>query len=148
MKPKNRLEIRNGIRILHVGNRTYILGNVQGSNNQTRVPEKHVDVLKPDGYSIVNTPSFLHKAYLEMYFDPLMVPAGALEHVDSLQNCEDILLSIVVTKFLQDLKKPQCGVLAVKSSLSIKSLEDEACKLLCVCGSWYSRPSLIRPIRP
>lgn len=132
--PRHKIEIRNGIKILHVGNRTYTLGKaavgtVKSGDNSSA---------KPEGYSIMKTPCFVHKAYLEMYFDPLMVPAGAVEYVDSLRNCEDILFSIVVTKFLQDSNRPQSGVLAVKPSLSIKNLELEAGKTECYYRGVYS----------
>lgn len=82
-----------------------------------------------DGYSIMGAPSFVHKAYLEMYFDPAFVPAGAVEYVENLNNCEDILLSIVVTKFLQDMNFTRHGVLAMKNSLTIKGLEEETSEL-------------------
>lgn len=49
-------------------------------------------------------PLFVHLVYLEMYFDPLVVPAGAVEYVEELGKCEGILLSVVVTKFLHDMK--------------------------------------------
>ena len=73
-----------------------------------KVPED----LKPDGYSIMSTPCFVHRAYLKMYFDPLIVPASAVKYVEEVGDCEDILLSIVVTKFLHDLGKTESGVLA------------------------------------
>ena len=117
----NKIEIINGTRILHIGNKTYALGKVV-RNKQPPVFDRN----KPDGYSIMQAPCFVHKAYLEMFFDPLMVPPSAVKLVDKLNNCEDILLSIVVTKFLQDSRKPQCGVLTIKSSLSIKNIESEA----------------------
>ena len=116
----NRIEIINGTRILHIGNKTYTLGKV------VRNKQPAFDHSKPDGYSIMQAPSFLHRAYLEMFFDPLIVPSSATELVQQVNNCEDILLSIMVTKFLQDSNKPQCGVLAVKSSLSVKDIESEA----------------------
>lgn len=121
----NRIEVVKGIRILHVGNKTYNLGKVKRNEKQV-----YVDSSKPDGYSIMQAPCFVHKAYLEMFFDPLMVPPGAVRLVEALNNCEDILLSIVVTKFLQDLNEPQCGVLTIKSSLSIKDIESEASELI------------------
>ena len=65
-----------------------------------------------------------------MFFDPAMVPAGAVKYVQDLMNCEDMLMSVVVTKFMQDANLMQSGVLLVKNTLSIKSLEDEASKLL------------------
>ena len=74
----------------------------------------------------MQAPMFVHRAYLEMFFDPLMVPSSALALVQQVNNCEDILLSIVVTKFLHDLNKPQCGALAMKSSLIVKDIENEA----------------------
>ena len=63
-----------------------------------------------------------------MYFDPLMFPPGIIEYVDQKRNCEDILMSILVTKFLHDIGRPQCGALAVHASEGIRNLEDEACK--------------------
>lgn len=68
---------------------------------------------------------FIHKAYLEMYFDPNMLPHKALEYVEQRKNCEDILMSVMVTKFLKDTGRSQCGVLAVKTEW-ITNLEDEA----------------------
>ncbi len=127
----NRIEIVNGTRILHIGNKTYVLGKV-GQNKQA-APDNHHS--KPDGYSIMQAPSFVHRAYLEMFFDPQLIPPGAVKLVKQLNNCEDILLSIVVTKFLHDINKPQCGVLTIKPSLSIKDLENEASKFDRYCIS-------------
>ena len=119
-KAMNKIEVVNGVRVLHLGNKTYVLGKSTAQN----MTELHPG--KPDGYSIMQAPFFIHKAYFEMFSDPLMVPLSAVELVEKWMNCEDILLSIMVTKFLKDLKEPQCGVLTIKSSLSIKDLENEA----------------------
>ena len=124
----SKMEIVNGTRILHIGNKTYVLGTVRSGYHPVDVEDS-----KPDGYSIMQAPFFVHKAYLEMFFDPVMVPLSAVRHVEALNNCEDILLSIMVTKFFQDLKEPQCGVLAIKSSLSIKDIESESSELICIC---------------
>lgn len=70
---------------------------------------------------------FLHRVYLDMYFDPLVVPRNLLDYVNEKKNCEDILMSIMVTKFLNDMHRPQCGVLAVKAAW-IDNLEEEACE--------------------
>lgn len=126
---KNRIEIINNTRVLHVGNKTYSLGKVSNSNATTKAPPKKFP-RKPEGYSIMETPCFIHKAYLEMFVDPLMVPAGAVEYVTQLKDCDDILMSIVVTKFMEDTKWQQCGVLAIKSSLPIKN--SETCKLFFI----------------
>lgn len=117
-----RIENRNGSSVLRIGNKTYILGK---SKSMKKVP-----YTKPDGYSIMQTPCFIHKSYLEMYFDPLMVPAGAVEYVERMKNCEDILLSIVVTKFLQDTGTMEHGILAMKNSMIIRHLEGGSSKLL------------------
>lgn len=90
----------------------------------------------------MSTPCFVHKTYLEMYFDPLMVPAGAVEYVNGIRNCEDILLSIVITKFLQDSNRPQSGVLAVKSSLSVKNLETPS-GMLCIIIGFTGRDNFL-----
>lgn len=116
--------MKNGNRILVIGNKTYVLGKPIESRRKA-VPEK------PDGYSIMGGPSFVHKAYLEMYFDPTIVPVSAVEYVEKLNNCEDILLSIVVTKFLQDTDTSNVthtGVLTMKTSLTIKHLQEESSK--------------------
>lgn len=118
---KSRIELRNGTRILHVGNKTFFLG--KPLENHTRPRSAPADVI--DGYSIMGVPSFLHKVYLEMYFDPEVVPASAVEYVEEVDNCEDILLSVVATKFLHDMNMMQPGVMVIKNSLSIKNLETE-----------------------
>lgn len=138
----SKVEIRNGTRILIVRNKTYVLGKPPGSrrkaDDSNSVPEKE------DGYSIMGGPSFVHKAYLEMYFDPILVPASAVQYVKDLNNCEDILLSVVVTKFLQDTSNvTHSGVLTMKSSLSIKHLEEERSKLKLFSYSLlWTMPSL------
>lgn len=119
----HKVEILNGTKILRIGNKTYNLGKASPTPSEGQSQNNAATL---EGYSFLKTPCFVHKAYLEMYFDSLMVPAGAVEYVDSLWNCEDLLLSIMITKFLYDSKRPQCGVLAVKSSLAIKNLEEEA----------------------
>lgn len=121
------IEVLNGTRILHIGNKTYILGKAlkkQHKSNDTLIESA-------DGYSIMLTSvCFVHRIYLEMFFDPSFVPSGVREEIDKRRNCEDIMLSILVTKFLQDISWPQCGVLAVKASFGITNLDVEASKLL------------------
>ena len=65
-------------------------------------------------------PAFVHRVYLEMYFDPDVVPAGAVEYVEELGNCEDILLSVVVTKFLHDMNMAKSGALLLRILLPMK----------------------------
>lgn len=152
LPPGYSIEIKGGTRILHVRNKTFILGQAQHkaqlnitvrksqyssenySQNSTR---------KSDGYNIMLNSCFLHRAYLEMYFDPRMVPPSLLEYVDQQKNCEDILMSIVATKFLKDIGRPQCGVLAVKSGW-ISDLDKEACKLVGISSKGYSRARALR----
>lgn len=75
-------------------------------------------------YSIMlMTACFVHKAYLELYFDSHIVPHSVLDYVNSERNCEDILLSVVVTKFLKDIGRPQCGVVAVEEKRTIRNLD-------------------------
>lgn len=132
LPPEYVIKIVNGTRILQIKNKTYILGKASSSlgNTTLRKTSKNVTDIpqKSEGYNIMLNSCFVHRAYLEMYFDPLIVPSSLLEYVNEQQNCEDILMSIMVTKFLEDTGKPQCGVLAVKSSY-IKNLDSEACEL-------------------
>jgi len=126
------IEIRNGTRILRIGNKTYVLGKARKKTtpkvlNSTDYPES------ANGYSIMLTSvCFVHRIYLEMFFDPLFVPSTVLNEIDKRKNCEDIMLSILVTKFLNDISWPQCGVLAVKAEFGITNLDQEASKL-CKC---------------
>lgn len=69
------------------------------------------------------TACFVHKAYLELYFDPHVIPPSVLSYVNEERNCEDILLSVLVTKFLKDIGRPQCGVIAVEEKKAIKNLD-------------------------
>lgn len=100
-KMENAPKINPKKRIFRIGHFAYLANRID-------------EYLKPDGYSIMSTPCFVHRAYLEMYLDPLIVPATAVEYVEKLRECKDILLSIVVAKFLQDSNRTQCGVLATR----------------------------------
>ena len=133
------IEIVNGTRLLHVRNKTFILGKYSGrdgsdmkdSNKMKRSSSSsghsYYNDSKSEGYNIMLNSCFLHRAYLEMYFDPVVVPVALLEYVNQQMNCEDILMSVMVTKFVSEMYRPQCGVLAVKSGW-INNLEDEACE--------------------
>lgn len=102
-------------KVLIVGNKTYILGRAAH-------PTSSPPTAAMDGYSIMQVPCFVHRVYLEMYFDPVVVPADAVEYVEELGKCEDILLSVVVTKFLHNMNLTKSGVLLVKNSLAMKNL--------------------------
>lgn len=135
LPPGYSIEIKDGIRLLHVRNKTFILGKASTAHVATKESGPYTSsnyeqnsTMKSDGYNIMLNSCFLHKAYMEMYFDPRMVPPSLVEYVDELKNCEDILMSIVATKFLKDIGRPQCGVLAVKSGW-VSNLEEEARKL-------------------
>ena len=81
------------------------------------------------GYAIMGTgTAILHRAYLEMYFDPEVLPRGILEYVNSIMNCEDLSMNAMATKFLEDTSWPQPAALAVKPIGEIRNLEGEACK--------------------
>lgn len=139
-RSSNLIEIHNGIRTLHIGNKTYILGKARKPLNENKKiltnslkvsdpthPTKAIFPQSADGYSIMLTSvCFVHYIYLEMFFDPLIVPSGVLQFIDEKRNCEDIMLSVLVTKFLQDISWPQCGVLVVKPSFRISNLDQEA----------------------
>ena len=129
LPPGYSIEIKDGIRLLHVKNKTFILG--RAAENSSAIVRKSQFALsngtkeKSEGYNIMLNSCFLHKTYLEMYHDPLIIPSSLVEYVNRQMNCEDILMSVVVAKFLKDIGRPQSGVLAVKSNW-IGNLEDEA----------------------
>ncbi len=77
----------------------------------------------PGSYSIMLPGFFLHKTYLEMLFDQEMVPSEFLEYTDAVMNCEDILVTMMVTKFLRNVGLPQSGGLAVEPHYSIRNLK-------------------------
>ena len=99
--------------------------NLKESTKSTHAAfQKTKRIQKFDGYGILNS-FFIHKAYLEMFFDPLMLPDGALKYVERLQNCESILMNVVVTKFLGDTRWDQNGPLAVKNTSAIEHVDVE-----------------------
>lgn len=122
----------------HINPRKRILRMGQNYYLTDRVSEE----LKSDGYSIMSTPCFVHRAYLQMFFDPLIVPASAVKYVEKLRDCEDILLSIVVTKFLQDSNKTQSGVLATKGPISLKGII--MVLLAACCYGCFFKPLFLR----
>ncbi len=132
-RPNYTIEIVNGTRLLRVNNRTYVIGkaaNVAQYKNVSKSEESKQERSK--GYSIMLNSCFIHRAYLEIYFDSLMAPPGIIDYVEERKNCEDILMSVTVTKFLNDIGWKQCGALAVKA-MDIRNLEDEARKGIYYC---------------
>ena len=89
----------------HLRNNTYVYGDIK---DKSQLSPDH----KP-GYSIILPGLFLHRAYLEMLFDPVMIAPELIAYIDEIINCDDILINIMVTKFLQDCGLPQGGVLSV-----------------------------------
>ncbi len=76
---------------------------------------------------MVGATTIFHKAYLEMYFDPNVLPQGLFEYINNVRNCDDIALSIMVTKFLEDVSLKQTAALPVKNIGEIQNWEDKAC---------------------
>ena len=76
---------------------------------------------------MVGATTMFHRAYLEMYFDPEVLPQGIFEYINNVMNCDDIALSIMITKFLEDVSWKQTAALAVKPNGEIHNLEDKAC---------------------
>ena len=77
----------------------------------------------PGSYGIMLPAYFIHKAYLEMFFDPEMVPRDLLDYTDAKFNCEDILFSMMVTKFVQDANLAWSGGLCVEPRKKIRILD-------------------------
>ena len=72
--------------------------------------------------------AFLHKAYLEMFFDPNVLPKAMFDYVDTGRNCEDLAMNVMATKFLEDVSWHQPAALAYKPIGQIKNMEAVACK--------------------
>ena len=67
------------------------------------------------GYSImISTAHIIHKAYMEMFNDPLMLPEPIHNYIDQKMNCEDLAMCIMVTGFLSRATWPQSCAIAVK----------------------------------
>ena len=76
------------------------------------------------GYSLMGSgSSFLHKAYLEMFHDPRILPRSIIDYIDNLMNCEDLAMCVMVAKFLEDIHQPQCAALSVQPQGNIANLE-------------------------
>lgn len=88
------------------------------------------DQRKPyPGYCIMGTgTAILHKAYLEMFFDPRVLPKAMFDYVDKGRNCEDLAMNVMATKFLEDVSWHQPAALAYKPKGQIKNMEAVACK--------------------
>lgn len=57
-----------------------------------------------------------------MMFGGVMIERELIDYIDEIMNCDDILLSAMVTKFLNDSGCPQSGGLQLEVK-SIKGLE-------------------------
>lgn len=95
------------------------------------------------GYSLMGTgTALLHRAYLEMYHDPEILPKGMIEYIDQVRNCEDIGMNVMVTKFLEDVSWPQCSALSVVAHGKVKNLQAEARKSIFTCRFVVYIPTL------
>ena len=80
------------------------------------------------GVSIMMTcTGFLHRAYLELYFDPNgVLPSGMLLEEDWTMYCDDILMNCVVGQFLETVSFPQPSLVAIRPRKRLKNIEREA----------------------
>ena len=93
---------------------------------------EHGGTPKKFGYSLMGTgTAIMHKVYLEMYHNPEILPKGMIEYIDQVQNCEDIGMNVMVTKFLEDVSWPQCSALSIVAHGKINNLQEEARKHAC-----------------
>ena len=67
--------------------------------------------------------SYLHKAYLEMFHDPRILPKTTIDYIDHMMNCEDLAICVMVAKFLEDIHQPQSAVLSVQTQGKITNME-------------------------
>ena len=82
----------------------------------------------PGNCIMLPTTCVMHKAYLEMYHDPTVLPRKMFDYIDEKMNCEDIGINMMVAKFLMDVNMPQASVLAVKNKGKIINLEGQSGK--------------------
>ena len=87
-------------------------------------PEKGLDAEKFGFSLMISASSYLHKAYLEMFHDPRILPRTTIDYVDHMMNCEDLAMCVMVAKFLEDIHQPQCAVLSVQAQGKITNLEN------------------------
>ncbi|XP_064391534.1 exostosin-like 2 [Halichondria panicea] len=82
------------------------------------------------GVSIMMTATgLLHRAYLDMYFDPgALLPGGMMKDKDWTMYCDDILMNCVVGRFLELVSWPQPSLVVVKGKGGLKNLERESAK--------------------
>ena len=81
----------------------------------------------PGAYAIMLPGFFIHKAYLEMMFDPVIIPSDILEYTNTIINCDDILFSMMVTRFVRSTNLAWTGGMAVEPKTPITALK--LCKL-------------------
>ena len=81
-------------------------------------------ILRPElgAYAIMLPGFFVHRAYLEMLFDPVMVPAHMLDYVNTVMNCDDILFSMMLTRFLRRAELAVTAGLAIEPAQTIRNL--------------------------
>lgn len=58
-----------------------------------------------------------------MMFDEDIIAKELIAYIDQIMNCDDILVSVMVTKFLTDCGWSQSGGLSLEASAMIKNLE-------------------------
>ena len=79
-------------------------------------------------YSMVLTgEAFIHISYLRMFTES--IPEKAKDMIDSLQNCEDITMNVMVAHLLAQSGHPQCSGLRLMSSARIRNLERQSSEL-------------------
>ena len=90
------------------------------------------DQAKPyPGYAMMGTgTAILHKAYLEMFFDPEVMPKAMFDYVNDGRNCEDLAMNVIATKFLEDVSWHQPAALSYKHKGQIKNMEALACEYM------------------
>lgn len=82
----------------------------------------------PKHYSLVLTgEAFIHVGYLEMFSSP--VNERIHKMIDSLQNCEDISMNVVIGHHLRSVGQPMPSGMYVKLVHPVRNLETKAGKL-------------------
>lgn len=69
--------------------------------------------------------AFVHSEYLKMFNDKALVPKTVHDMIDSVENCDDIAMNVMVAHFLDKAALPQCPGLYIRSQ-NCQSIESES----------------------
>lgn len=72
---------------------------------------------------MISATFILHKAYLEMFHNPIFVPHSIYHYINKYKNCEDLAMCIMVTDFLIKTTYLQTCCISIKGKKNPINLE-------------------------